>query len=317
MITHIMKVAAAAVLALATSASAESWTLDAGASKLAFGSVKSDTIGESHSFESLIGSVDGNGAVDLEIDLTSVQTNIDIRNERINEHVFKGIATASLTGEIDMSEVKALGVGESTVVDMEGALSFLGASLDVEAEMFVVRISETQVLATSNDMIWISVEDAGISAGVDKLMELASLPGITRAFPVTVRLMFNLDEQKAEAAPAAPTPALKSEDVQLAAVGDAKVGKRVFRKCKACHSVKEGKNGVGPSLYNILDADAGKVADYKYSDALLAAELSWDVETMTAFLTKPKELVPGTKMSFAGLKKEADIVNLLAYLANP
>lgn len=70
-------------------------------------------------------------------------------------------------------------------------------------------------------------------------------------------------------------------------------------------------------LYDIQDAEAGKIADDKYSDALQSAGLVWDAETMTAFLIKPKKLVPGTLMSFAGLEKEADIVNLLAYLANP
>lgn len=319
MVSNILKIAAAAVIAMATSASAESWTLDGGASKLSFGSVKKDVIGESHSFQGLSGTVSGEGAVALDIDLTSVETNIDIRNERMNEHVFKGVATASLNGEIDLDDVKNLAVGESTVTYMEGALSFLGAELDIEAEMFVVRISETQVMATTNEMVWIAVEDAGITAGIDKLMELAKLPGITRAFPVTARLMFNLDEQKAEAAPAAPT--LTLENIQLTAAhaeGDAKKGKRVFRKCKACHAVKEGKNGVGPSLYNIVGAEAGKVDGFgSYSSELQASGLVWDEETLTAFLTKPKDVVPGTNMSFSGLKKENEIADLIAYLKAP
>ncbi|GAB5438869.1 c-type cytochrome [Falsiruegeria mediterranea] len=98
------------------------------------------------------------------------------------------------------------------------------------------------------------------------------------------------------------------------AEGDAKAGKKVFKKCKACHTVKEGKNKVGPTLYGIVDAPAGQVEGFKYSPALLEAGLTWDAETLKAFLTKPKELVPGNKMSFAGLKKEQQIDDLIAYL---
>ena len=102
------------------------------------------------------------------------------------------------------------------------------------------------------------------------------------------------------------------------AEGDAKKGEKVFKKCKACHAVGEGaKNKVGPMLNGIIGAPAGQVADFKYSDALLAkAEegLVWDDAAMAAFLTKPKDFIDGTKMSFAGLRKEADIANVVAYL---
>ena len=310
MIAKLMKVAFAAVLAMGTSVAAESWTLDASTSKIAFGSVKKDSVGEVHSFESLTGTVGADGSVAVEIDLSSAQTNIDIRNERMIEHVFKKAKAANLNASIDMDELKALSVGATTLIDVEGVLSFLGANIDIEAEMFVARLSDTQVLVTTNDLIWLSTEDAGITAGIDKLMELAELPGITRTAPVTMRLIFNLDEQKAEAAPAAP--------VTLAAIdGDVKAGKRVFRKCKACHTVKEGKNGAGPSLFNIVQASAGQAEGFKYSKALSEAGLVWNTETLTAFLSNPKKFVPGNRMAFPGLKKDEDIANVIAYLANP
>ncbi|MCT4610429.1 MAG: c-type cytochrome [Pelagimonas sp.] len=96
--------------------------------------------------------------------------------------------------------------------------------------------------------------------------------------------------------------------------GDVKKGKKVFKKCKACHTVKEGKNKTGPSLYGIVGASAGGVEKFKYSKSLSESGLVWDVETLTAFLTDPKGTVPGNKMSFKGLKKEKDIVDLIAYL---
>jgi len=98
------------------------------------------------------------------------------------------------------------------------------------------------------------------------------------------------------------------------AEGDAKAGKKVFKKCKACHTVKAGDNKVGPSLYGIVGAPAGQVEGFKYSKPLAESGLTWDAETLRAFLTKPRDLVPGNKMSFAGLKKDKEIDDLIAYL---
>ena len=109
-------------------ANAETWTLDGEASHLAFGSIKKDKIGEVNSFSGLKGTVDADGKADVTIDLTTLETNIDIRNERMLEHVFKGAGEAQLTAQLDMDEVKGLAVGEMAVVDVEGALSLLGVS---------------------------------------------------------------------------------------------------------------------------------------------------------------------------------------------
>ncbi|MFK7837328.1 MAG: cytochrome c family protein [Sulfitobacter sp.] len=103
------------------------------------------------------------------------------------------------------------------------------------------------------------------------------------------------------------------------AEGDAKKGEKVFRKCKACHAVGDGaKNKVGPMLNGIVGSAAGAVADFKYSKALVArAEegLIWDEAALGAYLTKPKDYIEGTKMSFPGLRKEKDVSNVIAYLA--
>ncbi len=103
------------------------------------------------------------------------------------------------------------------------------------------------------------------------------------------------------------------------AEGDASKGKKVFNKCKACHAIGDGaKNKTGPMLTGIIGATAGQNPDFKYSKAMIAKGeegLVWDEANLTAYLTKPKELVPGTKMAFAGLKKDKDIENILAYLA--
>ena len=105
----------------------------------------------------------------------------------------------------------------------------------------------------------------------------------------------------------------------LWAEGDAEKGEKVFKKCKACHAVGDGaKNKVGPALNGIIGATAGEIEGFKYSDAMKekgAEGMVWDEETLAAFLVKPKDVVPGTKMTFPGLKKEDDVANVIAYLA--
>lgn len=290
-------------------ANAETWTLDGEASHLAFGSIKKDKIGEVNSFSGLKGTVDADGKADVTIDLTTLETNIDIRNERMLEHVFKGAGEAQLTAQLDMDEVKGLAVGEMAVVDVEGALSLLGVSTELDLEMVVVRLAENKVMALSNDMVFVGTEELGVTAGIDKLMELAKLPGITRTSPVTLRLVFTSDMKKVEAAPAAAV-------TTAALAGDVKAGKKVFKKCKACHKMKAGKNGVGPHLVGVIGREAGAVEGFKYSKAMVGSGLVWDAETLTGFLTKPKKYLKGTKMTFNGLKKPADIENVLAYIAS-
>lgn len=95
---------------------------------------------------------------------------------------------------------------------------------------------------------------------------------------------------------------------------DPDAGKTVFKKCRACHTLQKGRNKVGPSLYNIVGAPSAGVPDFRYSGALSKAGLIWDEETLAAFLSDPKTVVPGNKMSFLGLKTEADIENLIAYI---
>lgn len=98
--------------------------------------------------------------------------------------------------------------------------------------------------------------------------------------------------------------------------GDIKAGEKVFKKCKACHAVGlKAKNRVGPLLNGIVGREAATVEGYKYSKAMKASELTWDEETLAIYLKKPRKLVKGTKMAFAGLKKEADLENIIAYLA--
>ncbi|MEE9453828.1 MAG: cytochrome c family protein [Paracoccaceae bacterium] len=102
---------------------------------------------------------------------------------------------------------------------------------------------------------------------------------------------------------------------EVFAMADAAAGEKVFKKCKACHKLEDGVNGSGPHLFGIIDRAKAGVEDFSYSAVLTGLGGNWTPEDLNAFLTKPKEYAPGTKMSFGGLKSEKDRANLIAYLA--
>ena len=96
---------------------------------------------------------------------------------------------------------------------------------------------------------------------------------------------------------------------------DIKAGHKVFKKCKACHYADREKHKTGPHLVNLIGRTAGSLEDYKkYSKAMKASGIVWDEETLTEYLRAPKKYIKGTKMAFVGLKKDADIENVIAYL---
>jgi cytochrome c len=101
----------------------------------------------------------------------------------------------------------------------------------------------------------------------------------------------------------------------LMAMGDVERGEKIFKKCAACHSInKGGKNKIGPALYNVVGRKVGKISNYKYSKALATYDKNWDFKELNGFLTKPAKWVKGTKMSYAGLRKEKDRASIIKYL---
>ena len=96
---------------------------------------------------------------------------------------------------------------------------------------------------------------------------------------------------------------------------DIKAGEKVFKKCKACHYAEREKHKTGPHLVNIIGRTAGSLEDYKkYSKAIKASGIVWDETTLADYLRTPKKYIIGTKMAFVGLRKDADIENVIAYL---
>ena len=107
----------------------------------------------------------------------------------------------------------------------------------------------------------------------------------------------------------------KVDIAQLLSLGDLAHGEKVFKKCSACHMIaSDGKNMIGPNLWSVIGRTAGSVSDYKYSKAMVAYAKQWSFEEMNSYLIKPQAYVKGTKMAFAGLRKERDRASVILFM---
>lgn len=119
----------------------------------------------------------------------------------------------------------------------------------------------------------------------------------------------------APAPKAAPAVAAIESVTALLASADIAKGKKLFKKCAACHTTDNGgKNKLGPNLWNIVNAERGKKAKYRYSKPLASMAGNWSYDSLDAFLTKPKAYIKGTKMVFSGIKKARDRAAVIAFL---
>lgn len=186
-----------AVLSLVTgtvfsgAASAE-WRLSPDESRISFVSVKAGNFPESHHFTEMDGTVGADGAATIAIALDSVETLIDIRNERMRDFLFETdeYPTAEIVASIDLDALENLGVGARKEIPFTGELALHGATAPIDAVLIVTRIAENRVLVETTDPVILFTDDYNLADGVQKLMELASLPAITPASPVTASLVF-------------------------------------------------------------------------------------------------------------------------------
>ncbi len=107
----------------------------------------------------------------------------------------------------------------------------------------------------------------------------------------------------------------KVDIAKLLAMGDLVHGEKVFKKCSACHMIaSDGKNLIGPNLWGVIGRNAAAISDYKYSKAMIAYGKKWTFEEMNGYLIKPQAYIKGTKMAFAGLRKEKDRASVILYM---
>ncbi len=133
--------------------------------------------------------------------------------------------------------------------------------------------------------------------------------------PKTPGFAVEVDQVVTAAGSSAEVADEKIDIAALMAMGDVVSGEKIFKKCAACHSIaKGGKNKIGPALYNVVGRKVGGVNDYKYSKALIGYEKSWTFEELNGFLLKPAKWIKGTKMAYAGLRKEKDRASIIKYL---
>ncbi|MGH1441196.1 MAG: c-type cytochrome [Cellvibrionaceae bacterium] len=284
------------------------WVLIGEQSKVAYGSIKKNAVGEVNHFKKVSGKIDKTGNVSIAIDLSSVETYIGIRNERMVKYVFgEDNLTATLTAAIDLPKIHQLDIGDTMLMDVNGTLQYSDKSVEIETVMFIAKLSKHRFVATTDEMIMLKTEALGINSRVDKLMELAKLNSITRVAPVSLRLLF--DGNKSQVSSAANT-----DSKQALSAGNIGAGKKLYRQCQACHQVKKPVNGVGPHLVNLLNRKAGSVEDFSYSKATQESGIVWTAATLDPFLANPQKSIAGNSMPFGGISKADDRKNLIAYL---
>jgi len=176
------------------------WTLVPGESQLSFVTVKGGNTGEAHRFETLSGTVAKDGKASLTVDLASVDTGVDIRDQRMRDMLFE-IGTypqAVLTTSIDPASVRDLAVGAQLRQTVPATLDVHGTKVPLDADLDIVRIAPDKVLVETAKPLIVDAAAAGLGQGVEALRKVANLPEISTAVPVTASLVFT------SAAPATP-----------------------------------------------------------------------------------------------------------------
>lgn len=168
------------------------WSLDPAASRLAYVSIKAGEVAENNRFDALSGSVAADGTASLSIDLASVSTGVEIRDERMREVLF-GVAdnpSATVTAKLDPARFAGLAVGQSLTRPLKASVTIKGMSAEVETEVLVTRTAEDRVLVVPTAPVIISTDMFGLTDELGELRAMAQLPSITPAVPVTFTLTF-------------------------------------------------------------------------------------------------------------------------------
>jgi polyisoprenoid-binding protein YceI len=168
------------------------WTLDPAASRLGYVSIKAGEVAENNRFDRLSGSVADDGTARLAIDLASVGTGAELRDERMREVFFDVAANpaATVTAKLDPAAFAGLAVGQSVTRSLKASVTIKGASADVETAVLVTRVAENRVLVVPNAPVIVTTDMFGLTDELGELRALAELPSISPAVPVTFTLVF-------------------------------------------------------------------------------------------------------------------------------
>jgi polyisoprenoid-binding protein YceI len=168
------------------------WQLDNSQSWLSFLSIKKQDIAELGVFKQLAGGIDDQGLAEIKIDLTSVDTKIEIRDERMQKFLFNTDvhAHAILSTQLDMEKIEQLAVGQMTVLPLTVQLELHGVKQEIEGNVVVFHLTEQQVLVVNQTVLFVNAADFQLLQGIEKLRELAGLPSISKAVPVNFVFTF-------------------------------------------------------------------------------------------------------------------------------
>ncbi len=180
-------------LALAPLTAHADWTLQNDQSKLHFASIKAGNLAEVHHFTELAGAVADSGAVTLTINTASVETLIPIRNDRMRDMLFQSgvFPNAVFTAQLDPEALAAVTTGTSRQLDVAGELSIRDNTVPVSATLQVTRAGERSLVVSTIAPIMVDAARLGLGEGVEMLREVAGLPSISTAVPVTFSLAFS------------------------------------------------------------------------------------------------------------------------------
>ena len=167
------------------------WSLDNDASSLSFVTVKAEHVAEAHTFDSLSGTIGDDGGVEISIELASVNTMIPIRNERMQEMLFETnlFPDATISGSINLDALTGMDAGSSVARQIDFELSLHGQSVALAADVQITRTGEGVIVSTLKPII-VMADLFSLVAGVEKLREVAGLPSISRAVPVSFTVVF-------------------------------------------------------------------------------------------------------------------------------
>jgi len=192
---QLVRISTLALLISSTGANAAQWVIDNQHSQLNFISTKKINIAEVHQFRSFQGTLDSKGQFELTIDLSSVDTSIAVRDERMTKYLFdvEQFSTATLTANIDLTILDAIAQGAASVpLEIDATLSLHGETKLIKLNVIISRLVGAKLAVVSVQPVIVKAEDFALVSGVNKLMELAKLPSISQAVPVSFYLTLNL-----------------------------------------------------------------------------------------------------------------------------